>query len=465
MTAVTVIGNGPAAHRLVQRLRERGHEGQVTVLGAEEGPAYQRALLFSVLDGTLPAAALRLPPPPPGVLSRTGAAATAVDRRRRVVRTATGEEHPYDVLVLATGARAVRPPLPGAGSASAPGVRSARTLADARPVADEPVVVAGGGLRGVEAAHALGRAGHEVTLVHPGPHPMHRLLDARAGALLTAALEAAGVGTETGRRVAAVEPGKAVLDDGRLLPAGTLLLCAGGVPETALARAAGLAVRRGVLVDDQLRTSDPRVYALGDCAEHPGSPATLDAALDQADALARVLTHTGPGPAPPWRPAPHVVRPRLPGLDLLVAGPPGASAGDGGGRGADERDEHVVLSDPARGRYGRLVLRGERLRAAVLFGLPHAAAAVGRLYREGRPVPGDRLALLLGTDGEYAGSGELPDDAVVCQCNNVTKKAVGEAWRRGARDLRAVAAATRATTGCGSCAGLVRRVCEAAARP
>lgn len=452
MTAITVIGCGPAAHRLVQRLHHHGHRGPVTVLGAEPEPAYNRALLVSALDGTLRARDLALAPFPPGVRVRTGTRAVAVDRRRRLVRGDDGTEHPYDVLVLATGSRAVLPRLTGAGGRFVPDVRVPRTLAGARPVGEGPVVVAGGGLRGVETAYALGRAGHHVTLVHPGAHPMHRLLDERAGALLTAALRDAGVALETGRRVTGVEPGRAVLDDGRSPAAGTLLLCTGARPDTALARAAGLAVRHGVVVDDWLRTSAPDVYALGDCAEHPGCQATLASAWEQADALARTLT----GGDGRLRPARHVVRPRLSGLDVAVLGPPGALRRPDGG-------EQVVLSDPARGRYGRLVLHDGRVHAGVLVRLPRAVATVGQLYAADRPLPADRLALLLGTGGEYAESAELPDTAVVCQCNNVTKKALEQAWHSGARDLPAIAAATRATTGCGSCAALVRQVCGALA--
>lgn len=450
MTAVTVIGNGPAAHRLLQRLHGHGYRGTLTVLGAELEPAYNRALLTNVLDGTLPAASLSLAEPPPGVLLRTGVRATSVDLRQRRVRSESGEEFPYDVLVLATGARTLVPTLPGAANELAPGIRTLRTLDDARPVREDPVVVAGGGLRGVETAHALSRAGHDVTLVHPGPRPMHRLLDEQAGALLTRALGESGAAQETGRRVVAVEGGKVVLDNGRLLAAGTLLLCTGSTPDTALARSAGLTVRNGVVVDEQLRTSDPHVYAIGDCVGHD-SDSTLPAAWDQADALAGILA--GKGGA--WRPARQVVRPRLHGLDVVVAGPPdGLLAPD---------HEHVVLSDPARHRYGRLVLRDGRVHAAVLFGLGRAAATVTQMYLEDRPLPSDRLALLLGSDGHYAGPAGLAADAVVCHCANVTKRAIDQAWQHGARDLSALVDATRATTGCGSCTALVRELCAGAA--
>ncbi|SCD59709.1 MULTISPECIES: FAD-dependent oxidoreductase [unclassified Streptomyces] len=449
-SAVTVVGYGPAAHRLVQRLHHHGQRGPVTVFGAEPDPAYHRGQLVSVLDGTLPADALTLAPLPPGVRIRTGSRIVAVDPRRRLVRSDDGTEHPYGILVLASGSRPVLPRLAGgAGERSTPDIRVPHTLLGARPVVRGPVVVVGGGLRGTETAYALGRAGHDVTLVHPGAHPMHRLLDARAGGLVTAMLREAGVVVETGRRVVAVEPGKIVLDDVRPLAAGTLLLCTGTEPDTGLARTAGLAVSDGIVVGDRLRTSDPYIHALGDCVQQrPGHHSTLTSAWDQADALARTLC----GGDGRLRPARHpVVRPRLPALAIL--GPPGALDAPGD-------DEQVVLSDPAGGRYGRLVLRDGRVHAGILVGLDRAVATVGRLYAEDRPLPPDRLALLLGTDEEYASSGALPDTAVVCQCNNVTRKDLERAWGQGARDLPAIAVATRATTGCGSCTEVVRRICE-----
>ncbi|MEU8774970.1 FAD-dependent oxidoreductase [Streptomyces sp. NPDC048606] len=453
--AVVVVGNGPAAHRFVEALRRRGHRGPVTVLGAEPTPAYHRPLLLSVLDGTLSAGALALAPPPSGVSVRTSTAVTGVDRRRRLVRTADGADHPYDTLVLATGSRPRSPGFEG------PDVRVARTLDGAAPPAEGPVVIAGGGLRGIATAAALRRAGHEVTLVHPDPRLAHRDLDATASAVVAAALERAGVVLETGRRVVGREEGKALLDDGRLSAASTLLVCAGEVPETGPARAAGLPVRRGVLVDERLRTADPYVRAIGDCAE-PAGPypdaadgPSLASAWEQAEALATLLT----GGDAAHRPARRVLRPDIAGLDLTVVGPRGALLAE-----PEPGEESVTLSDPARGRYARLLLRGERIHAGIVVGLPRAGAAVGRLYAEDRPVQSDRLALLLGTAGGYAASGELPDTAVVCQCNGVTVGTLKLAWREGAREPADLAAATRATTGCGTCGPAVGRLCERLAR-
>ncbi|MFF7855324.1 FAD-dependent oxidoreductase [Streptomyces sp. NPDC007904] len=450
---VLVVGHGPAAHRLVERLRHHGHRGPVTVLGAEPRPAYNRVLLTSLLGGTLTAGDLELPGPPDGVRVRSGVTATGIDRARRLVRTDTGETHSYDHLVLAAGARPRIPHLPGvltAGGALTEGVTALRTLADCERLADGPVVVLGGGVLGTEATLALLRGGRDVTLVHPGPHPMDDRLDDVAGALLAGHLRSRGAQLLPGRAAAEYRPGKLTLDDGEVLRADTLVLCTGAVPETALARRAGLAVRTGVVVDRRLRTSDPRVHAIGDCAESDGdAPGLVTTAWEQAETLARILA----GRPAHHRPGRPVVRLKAPGIDLACLGPPDPAGATG----------HVTLSDPARGRYARLALSGERILGAVLIGLPRATAAVGRLYERGLPVPSDRLGLLLGTAATARPACvELPNEAVLCHCNHVTKGDLLRAWHAGAHDLPDIAAATRATTGCGGCADDVRRVLASA---
>ncbi|MER6424926.1 FAD-dependent oxidoreductase [Streptomyces sp. NPDC001137] len=456
MTGVVVAGGGPAAHRLAARLRQYGYAGGVTVVGAEPRPAYNRALLGSVLDGTLGARHLSLPALPPDIRQLTGVRVRALDRVRRTVRLSDGRRLPYGVLVLATGARPRVPAVPGlvtAGGQLAEGVRTVRTAADCRPLSEGPAVVLGGGVRGVESALALRRAGHEVALVHPAAWLMDRHLDATGAAVLADWLADRGVTLHLGRRAEEYTPGKVVLDDGQVLAAGTLLLCTGTTPEVRPARASGLDVREGVVVDDRLRTSDPHIHAIGDCAEHKGIPGrTVLDAWEQADALARILT----GQERPYTPGRRVLRPRTPGKDMVVLPPAGPPPG---------RDpaETVSLLDRTGGRYARLVLRDGRIHEGIVIGSASAVAAVSRLYVHDMPAPADLLALLTGADGEYAGDGPPSEEAVVCHCNNVTRKALMDAWHCGAHDRSALARATRATTGCGSCAPLVRDLCAALA--
>ncbi|MER5393906.1 FAD-dependent oxidoreductase, partial [Saccharopolyspora sp. NPDC002686] len=259
MTRIVVVGNGPAAHRLVERLRVQGHTGRITVLGAERHPAYNRVLLSSVLARELSPAAVRLPDVDAEV--RLGTTATRIDRSRRKVRTGDGEELAYDVLVLATGSR---PRSPGIR-----GIQPLRTLSDCERIdgAAGPVAVLGGGVLGVEAAQALLARGHDVTLVHPQPHLMDSQLDPAGGRLLADRLRELGLALRLERRAVEHLRGRLVLDSGEAIPAEVVVSCTGVAPKTALAVRAGLAVRHGIVVDDRLRTSDPHIHAIGDQGE------------------------------------------------------------------------------------------------------------------------------------------------------------------------------------------------------
>ncbi|MFC0107704.1 FAD-dependent oxidoreductase [Kibdelosporangium aridum] len=447
MTDLVVVGNGPVAHRLVEQLSERGHQGTITVLGSEPRPAYNRALLTNLLDGTLEPEVLTLPLLAPRARVRIGVTATGIDRAARLVCADDGEIYRYDKLILATGARPRIPDVPGVVTGTgqlAAGACPLWTIADCGRITGNRVVVLGGGVLGVEAACALRRAGREVSLVHPGPYPMDRHLDGTGGRLLAAQLMRLGVSTHLERTAVEYRPGALMLDDGQVLDADTLLLATGSTPDTGLARDAGLLVGTGVLVDDLLRTSDPRIHAIGDCAEHRGAqPGHLGRGWEQADVLARLLTGGGGR----YSGSRTVLRARITGTDVAVIGSPDHTDG-----------ELVTLSDRGRGRHARLLLRDRRITAATLIGLPEATATIGRLYEQNRPVPSDALALLLGTTPGRAGTVELPGHAVICSCNNVTKDTLIHAWRRGCRDLPSLAEATRATTGCGRCVSEVRRV-------
>ncbi|MBB5158137.1 FAD-dependent oxidoreductase [Saccharopolyspora phatthalungensis] len=450
MSRIVIVGNGPAAHRLVERLRAQDHTGPITVLGREEHPAYNRVLLGAVLDRTLTPATVTLPTVDAEVRLRV--TATGIDRARRVVRTDTGDEHPYDVLVLATGSR---PRMPEVTGLHGEHLQALRTLADCARIDSVvgPVAVLGGGILGVEAARALLTRGHEVTLVHPNPHLMDRQLDDAGGRLLAERLGKLGVELRLGRKTVAYRPGRLFLDNSDVVPANLVVACTGVTPETGLAARAGLPVQRGIVVDDQLRTSDPRIHAIGDCAEHDGdTPGLIASAWEQADALAALLT----GADTRYCGTRTVTRLKARGIDLV-------SIGSVDGLNNAEA-EVVTLSDPARGRYAKLALREERITGAVLVGFPEAIASVSQLHDRDLPVPTDRLALLLGTPAAVPGTPvELPDDAVICRCNNVTKKSLTTAWQGGARSVPELARATRATTGCGGCVDDVGRICGALA--
>lgn len=452
MSGVLVVGNGPAAHRLAERLRHHGHRGVITLLGAERQPAYNRVLLTSVLARTLPAEAITLPSLPADIRVRLGVTATRIDRARRMVHADDDRAYRYDELVLATGAQPRTPDLPGLTTADgglSDGVRTLRTVSDCEWITDGRVVVFGGGILGVEVVLALRWSGRDVALVHPSPHIMDRHLDAAGGQMLVAHLESMGITVHIGRRVTGYQPGELLLDDGQVLSTNTLLVCTGVTPDADLARAAGLTVHRGVVIDDRLRTNDPHIYAVGDCAEHNGDvPGRITPAWEQAETLAKLLT----GGDARYCGAKTVTRLKAPSIDVASLGSP-VDVDESGVAG-----ESVQLSDPAGGRYAKLVLHDDLIIGAVLVGFPQAIASIGQLYERNLPVPSNRLALLLGTAADHGTAVELPDDAVICACHNVTKNALVCAWRDGARGLAELATATRATAGCGSCTHEVHRI-------
>lgn len=463
MRRIVVVGNGMVGARFVEEVRLRDRDVALTVLGAEQHPAYNRVLLSTVLAGGLSADAVRLQPPEwsqrHGVELRTGVAAVAVDPALRLVRCADGRVERYDELVLATGSRAFLPPLPGVPG---PGVAAFRDLDDCAAILamaspGARMAVLGGGLLGLEAARGLAARGVAVTLVHPAGHLMERQLDAPAGAVLAGVVDRLGIALRVGVGAASWTPGVGLTcDDGSVVAVDGLVVAAGVRAETALAADAGVAVDRGILVDDRLATSVPRVHAIGDCAQHDGAPAGLvQPGWEQAAVLADLLT--GTDRAARYRGTRAVTRLKARDVDLTAVGDAHAEE--------DVGTELLRFTDARRGRYAKLALREDRIVGGIMIGFPDAAASVVQFHDNGLPAPEDRLALLLGRalPGEAtptADPGRLPAAAVVCRCNTVTKGALVSAWRAGATDTGALRRATRAGTGCGSCAEAVEGIRE-----
>ncbi|MEV0675027.1 FAD-dependent oxidoreductase [Actinosynnema sp. NPDC050436] len=469
---VVVVGYGMAGARLAEEVRALDPDGArvaLTVVGAEPHAAYNRVLLSTVLAGGVGVDAVRLHEPDwgprNGVDLRVGTEVVLVDRAAREVRLADGRALPYDALVLATGSSPWMPPvegLHGPDGRPAPGVVAFRDLDDclrilaaARPGA--PVAVLGGGLLGLEAARGLVGRGNLVTVVHPLGHPMERQLDAGAGRVLADALGRTGVEFRFDRLARRYRPGSGLeLDDGSVVPAELLVVSTGVRPEAELARACGLLVERGVVVDDALRTSDPSVYALGDCAEHRGEVNGLvQPAWEQATVLAALLTGADPGIR--YRGTPVVTRLKARGIDLTSLGEVHVDVGEPG-------VEVLRVEDPTRGRYAKIVLRDNLVVGGVLLGVPDAAATVTQLFDQRRPAPDDRLALLLGralvTGCAATDPADLPATTLVCRCNTVRKEQLVDAWNTGARAVGALATATRATTGCGTCLDVVTAIAD-----
>jgi assimilatory nitrate reductase electron transfer subunit len=277
---------------------------------------------------------------------------------------------------------------------------------------------------------------------------MERQLDPSAGAVLRRSMQRLGVEVRLDVQVVRHVPGHGVeLSDGGFLSAELVVVSAGVRAEDGLAGAAGLAVDNGILVDERLRTDDPSVYAIGDCAKPPsGGAGLVQPAWEQAAVVAALLTDADP--AARYTGTPMVVRLKARDVELAALGDVHVTVDD-------DEAEVVQVHDPTRGRYAKLVLRAGRVTGAIVLGVPDAAATIIQLYDSGAPAPSDRFALLLGRalpgTPSAASPGDLPASALLCRCNTVSKGALVAAWRDGARDVAGLVSATRATTGCGGC--------------
>jgi assimilatory nitrate reductase electron transfer subunit len=478
MTRLVVVGNGMVGSRFVEDLLGADVAGrfEVTVVGAEGCEPYNRVLLSEVVAGKHDLAALTLPTPSsPRLQVMRGESVTHVDREDRLVVTTDGSRLRYDRLVLATGSAARVPPLPGlwTGNHLTSGVHALRTIDDAREIVAATLnahraVVLGAGVLGMEAACGLARRGVAVTVVHPASTLMERQLDEEAGRVVELAMSGLGIDHRVGvgATEALVEGGRLHglrLDDGEVVPADLLVLATGTIASTALARAAGLTVDRGVVVDDTLRSpDDARVFALGDCAQPPeGGTGLVAQGWDQSRRLAAHLCGdaTTPDPSAP-RPSStsrqpsavgsDVVRLKAHGLDVVTMGVCGSQRAD------DPAQRTLRLSDPDVGRHIEVVVSGGRLVGATCVGAGAVAADLVTTYTRRTPVPADPAYLLLPALMPHPASAPtspaaLPDDTTICRCNGVTKADISACVHEGATSVDQVAGATRATTGCGGC--------------
>ncbi|GAA2657218.1 NAD(P)/FAD-dependent oxidoreductase [Streptomyces vastus] len=399
-TRVVVIGAGLAGVRLARRLGELGLPA--VLIGEEEHTPYNRVLLAEVLAGRYAPDVIALPAPAQLVRARV----TGIDRGQREVHCSDSSVIAYDTLVLATGSNAKLPPLRGLFTADhvlPEGVHAFRTMDDClglskavRP--DARAVVIGGGLLGVSAARALAARGAQVVLAQQAERLMERQLDRSASKLVLRHLKDLGVEVHTECRVRDVRcVGGAVrsveLADGYALDADLVVLTCGVHPRVGLAQEAGLAVHKGVIVDDELRTSDPHIRAIGDCAQHAGTVYGLATpAIEQAEALAELLA-TGDSAAryTGTRALTRLTLASGTPLDLAAFGEPTPQPGD----------DVIQLADATRGTYRKVVVRDDRVVGGVLVGELGTVGALARAWEGAEPLPetGPLLHLLTNDGG------------------------------------------------------------------
>lgn len=394
---LVVIGNGMAGMRTVEELLELAPDQyDITVFGAEPHANYNRIMLSPVLAGDKSTSEIFLNTPEwyaeHRIALHCGDPVVAIDRRRRVVRSAKGVEVPYDRLLMATGSTPVMLPIPGK---DLPGVVTFRDLADVDAMLEsarryKTAVVIGGGLLGLEAASALVRRGMKVTVVHLVDTLMERQLDAAAAALLRTSLEGRGIEFKMPAKTTAIIGASRVsavrFDDGSELAADLVVMAIGVRPNIELATGAGLRCERGILVDDNLQTFDPGIYAVGECVQHRNRTFGLVAPLwEQARVCAIHLAELG---VSRYRGTLTATQLKVAGIELYSAGDFGAGAGT----------EALVLQDHRNGIYKRLVIRDNRLRGAVLYGDSKHGAWYFDLISAGQDIGGLRDKLLFGPE-------------------------------------------------------------------
>jgi nitrite reductase (NADH) large subunit len=462
---LVVIGNGMAGMRAVEELLklEGGARYRITVFGAEPHVNYNRIMLSSVLAGDKTVDEIVINSrewyEENGITLIAGDAVTKIDRDNGTVTSAAGLVVHYDRLLIATGSRPLAPPIPGLGL---PGVCAFRDIADvdkmlAAAKTHKRAVVIGGGLLGLEAAWGLKQRGMSVALVHLMPTLMERQLDAASGQMLQRDLDRRGIAFFTEgqtEEITGTERAEGVqLADGRFIPADLVVLAIGIRPNIDLAKAAGLEVNRGIVVMDDMRTSDPDIFAVGECVEHRGNVFGLVAPLwDQAKVVGARLAGDDKTLFVSKAISTSL---KITGIDIFSAGALMA---------ADEADDEITLRDDSLGLYKKIVLRDGKLVGAVLYGDVADGHWYLQLMRDKTDVSELRNRLVFGrafADGPGAESNgpdfdAMPDNTQICGCNGVSKGSIVCAIRdKTLETLSQVRAHTKASASCGQCTGQV----------
>lgn len=467
MKKLVVIGNGMAGMRCVEEILKRdANQFEITVFGAEPYGNYNRIMLSPVLSGEKTFDDIVINSPEwyaeNKITLHTDAEVTEIDRTAKIVKSANGLEAAYDKLLIATGSEPFIIPVPGK---DLEGVISFRDMKDVNVMEEaitkyKDAVVIGGGLLGLEAAYGLQRRGMKATVIHLMDTLMERQLDEAAGHLLKQELEGRGIDVLTGANTKEIigENGrvkKVCLADGREIAADLVVMAVGIRPNVSLAQSTGLDVERGILVNDQLMTSDADIYSIGECVQHRGNCYGLVAPLYE---MGKVLADHMTGTDNAYQGSVTSTKLKVSGVDVF-------SAGDFSG---GEACEDIVLRDAARGIYKRVVLKDNKVQGAVLYGDTTDGAWYFQMLKDGQDIGEIRDLLIFGQAFASGGGGAadpldavaaLAMDAEICGCNGVCKGDIVTAVNeKGLTTLDEVKAHTKASASCGTCAGLVENL-------
>jgi nitrite reductase (NADH) large subunit len=465
MKKLVVVGNGMAGVACVEQILKRSHDFEITIFGDETHANYNRILLSMVLAGEKSAEDIVLNDIDwyrgNGIRARLGIRVEQIDREKRLAIDADGVATPFDKLILATGSSAFIPPIPGVDKKN---VHVFRTLDDARDLVAKArpgckAVVIGGGLLGLEAARGLQLRGCEVSVVHLMDRLMERQLDATGGLYLLRKIESLGIRVMLQKQTQALV-GNGHVDGlrfvtGEEMEADLVVIAAGIKPNVDLGRRAGLEVRRGIVVNDYMETSDPDVFAVGECTEHRGQTFGLVAPLmEQGKVLAAALTGDR-GPA--FTGAMPAAKLKIMGLEIFSAGSTVES---------EPGVEIVRYEDPALGIYKKLLVKDNRLHGVILVGDASDERRYTTWLRDATDLAPHRRHLLFPPPAPDVGLevAEMPDSEVICGCNGVNKGEIIQAIHdHGINTLDELKERTRASSSCGSCGQLCKQLLRAVA--
>ncbi|NYT84566.1 nitrite reductase large subunit NirB [Pollutimonas harenae] len=464
---LVVVGNGMAGIRTIEELLKLDRDlYDITVFGSEPYPNYNRILLSPVLTGEQTIQDIILNDTSwyeaNGITLHLNSTVTQINRARKQVLTDDGKTASYDRLLLATGSKPFILPVPGnelKGVISFRDIRDVELMIDAASRLQHAVVI-GGGLLGLEAANGLAARGMQVSVVHLGATLLDRQLDSAAAALLQTSLRERGLSFLMEHQTEAIlgdEQGAVCgirFKDGSELATDLVVMAVGIRPHTDLAEASGIYTHRGVVVNDTLQSYDPSIYAVGECVSHRGMAYGLVAPLfEQAKVAANHLALHGIGR---YAGSTTSTKLKVTGIDVF-------SAGDFVG---GSNTEAITLADPVGGVYKKLVIQGDKLIGACLYGDTVDGAWYFRLIREGKSIAELREHLMFGEGaiGDTGHAGEnsvagMPDTTEICGCNGVCKGTIVKAIReQGLFTVDEIKKHTKAASSCGSCAGLVEQI-------
>ena len=475
---LVVIGNGMAGVAAVEEIIRLSPERyNITIFGKEEYPNYNRVLLADLLTGEKELSDLTLNPfnwyKKHGIKLMSGSPVKEISRRGRTVISEDGTTVSYDILIIATGSLPFIPPVEGVEKK---GVLTFRSLGDCerikeRALSAKSAVVVGGGILGLEAAHALKKLDMDVTIVHLMDRLMERQLDEIAALYLKEDLEALGMKVLLGKETVGIGGSDSVesihFKDGDLIDTDMVVMAAGIKPDITLAASSGIYCERGIVVSDTMQTYDPAIYAVGECAQNRGATFGLVAQVfDHARVLAN---HLAGDCRMAFKDTPVSTRLKIPGVPIFSAGriPSVEERGERDAVAAmDTGIDTIEYHDRGARVYKRLFIKDNTLEGLVMYGDVVDGPALFQHIMDGKDISEKRQELLLGPGVGGRGSGDavdaLPDSAIICGCKGVTKAMIVDAVKTGGLfTLGDVKRETGASTSCGGCSDLIERILQA----